>query len=88
MEMHPDTTAAKLMMTFDKSLQGSLGVVRTLEDVENSYSDYKTRFFAAPDELIKTQTDVCVVCTQWGIANIGNLVVRAEQLGIDIKIVK
>lgn len=88
MEMHPDTTAAKLMMTFDKSLQGSLGVVRTLDDVENSYSDYKTRFFAAPDELIKTQTDVCVVCTQWGIANIGNLVVRAEQLGIDIKIVK
>ena len=33
------------MMTFDKSLQGSLGVIRTLEDVKNSYIDCERRFF-------------------------------------------
>ena len=33
MEMHPDISASELIGAFDKSLQGSLGVVRTLSDV-------------------------------------------------------
>ncbi len=88
MKMYPNTTAAQLMMTFDKSLQGSLGVVRTFEDVKENCSDYKTRFFTLPNELIRTQTDVCAVCTQWGISNIGNIIAVAEQLGIQIQIIK
>ena len=73
MEMHPDISASELIGAFDKSLQGSLGVVRTLSDVEKNCSDYKTRFFANPEEQIQTRTQPCVVCTQWGIANIGNI---------------
>lgn len=88
MSMHPGISAAELVSVFDKSLQGSLGVVRTLDDVQRNCSDYKTRFFANPDELIQTRTQPCVVCTQWGIANIGNIVARAEQLGIDIQAVR
>lgn len=88
MEMHHGISASELIGAFDKSLQGSLGVVRTLDDVERNCSDYKTRFFANPDELIQTRTQPCVVCTQWGIANIGNLVTRAAQLGIEIQAVR
>lgn len=36
MEMHPDISASELIGAFDKSLQGSLGVVRTLSDVEKT----------------------------------------------------
>lgn len=88
MKENPDTTAEELLEIFDKSLQGSLGVVRILDEVKVNYSDYKTRFFMLPNEQIKTSTKNCVVCTQWGIANIGNIVTRAKQLGIDIAIVK
>lgn len=80
-------TAARLMMVFDKSLQGSLGVVRTLEDVSNSYSDYERRFFCQPNEVIQTSTGACVVCTQWGKFNINNLIARAKELGIEVTII-
>jgi hypothetical protein len=86
--MHPGISAAELIGAFDKSLQGSLGVVRTLDDVERNCSDFKTRFFANSDELIQTRTQPCAVCTQWGIANIGNIIARAEQLGIEVTAVK
>ncbi len=80
----PNVTATTLMATFDRSLQGSLGVIRTLTDVKNSYEDYERRFFCQPGEVIHTQTEDCVVCTQWGIANIGNIIARAKELGINI----
>lgn len=88
MEQHQSTSAAQLMLAFDKSLQGSLGVVRTLEEAVENCSDYKTRFFVRPEEIIHTSTEDCTVCTQWGIANIGNIVARAKELGIDISVVK
>ncbi len=82
---HPEITAYNLIATFDKSLQGSLGVVRKLEDVIISYADYERRFFCNENEIINTSTDDCVVCTQWGKFNIDNFIVRAKQLGIEIE---
>lgn len=86
--MNPGISAERLLLTFDKSLQGSLGVVRTLEDVKENCSDYKKRFFTASDEVIHTSSKDCVVCNQWGIANIGNMVIRAKQLGIQVQEIK
>lgn len=83
-ESHPNISASQLMAAFDRSLQGSLGVIRSLNDVKNSYSDYERRFFCQPEEIIHTSTEDCVVCTQWGKFNIGNFIVRAKQLDITI----
>jgi len=83
-ESRPNISASQLMSAFDKSLQGSLGVIRSLNDVKNSYSDYERRFFCQPEEIIHTSTEDCVVCTQWGKFNIGNFIVRAKQLDITI----
>jgi hypothetical protein len=88
MDENPNTSTNKLKSVFDKSLQGSLGVVRELEDVKNSYSDYERRFFVSPNEIINTTDGECVVCTQWGIGNIGNIIVRSKQLGIEVTIVE
>jgi hypothetical protein len=87
-EEHPEgITAEKLMSTFDKSLQGSLGVIRTLDDARRSYANYEQRFFTADGEPIHTDSDVCVVCSQWGIFNINRLITRARQLGVDVTVI-
>ena len=81
---NPETTAQQLMRVFDKSLQGSLGVVRIYEDVKTSYADSEKRFFMQPGEIVCTATEDCVVCTQWGAFNIDFFVARAEELGFSI----
>ena len=86
--MNPNISAAQLMLVFDKSLQGSLGVVRTLKDVKINCSDYSRRFFVTPEYIIHTSTEDCVVCSQWGIGNIGNILVRAEQLGMKVQMLR
>lgn len=82
---HSNYSASRLMVDFDRTLQGSLGVVRALEDVQRNYQDYERRFFCQPHEIIHTTTEDCVVCTQWGKFNIGNFIARAEQMGMDIQ---
>jgi hypothetical protein len=84
MEENPQTSANELMTVFDKSLQGSYGVIQKIEDAKKNRTDYKKRFFALPNEVIKTSTETCVVCSQWGIDNIGNMIARARQLGFEI----
>lgn len=81
---HPDISSDELISTFDKSLQGSLGVIRTVQDVKQSYSDSERRFFLSPDEVINTSTEQCAVCTQWGLFNIKNIIARAKELGMTI----
>lgn len=87
-DMHPDVTADQLLGIFDKSLQGSFGAVQKFKDVKHNYKNLPRRFFTEDDEIIKTKTDLCVVCSQWGIYNIGNIIERARQLGIEVSAVK
>ena len=82
----PSISADVLMAIFDKSLQGSLGVIRTLEDAKESYADYEKRFFCKPNEIIRTRNKECVVCSQWGVSNINNIIIRARELGINVTI--
>ncbi len=88
MEQFPSTSADELIGIFDKSLQGSLGVIRKLNEVKKNCSDYKTRFFVLPNEVIHTSTDDCAVCTQWGIGNIGNMITLAKQLGFQVTTIR
>ena len=85
--MSPDISAEKLMTIFDRSIQGSLGVIRLAREAKYAYGDHERRFFFQPHEIIHTSTEDCVVCTQWGKFNIGNFIARAEQLGMHIQTV-
>lgn len=80
-------TRQQLKQVFDKSLQGSIGVVENIE-IAKHRSDYYKRFFIRDDEIIHLSDGDMYVCTQWGIGNIPNFIKRAEQLGFDIKPVK
>ena len=80
---NPDITVGKLKCVFDKSLQGSIGVV---EDVKIAAlrKDYRIRFFAEDDETLKLKDGQAFVCSQWGILNIPNFIARARELGYEI----
>lgn len=79
-----EVTCKELKEVFDKSLQGSIGVVE-YENLAKQRGDYKVRFFAKEDEIIKLKDGNMLVCSQWGILNIPNFIKRAEQLGYTIE---
>ena len=81
---HNDLTIQQLKNEFDKSLQGSIGVVEDYE-IAKKRNDYLVRFFVNQDELITLQDGIACVCSQWGVLNIPNFLKKAEQLGYHIE---
>jgi hypothetical protein len=72
-----------LIKAFPKKLQGSFGVVATLEQTQN-FKD--PRYFLKDDEIIKIGGDTRVaVCSQWGLGNIELFISHAKELGYEIK---
>ena len=83
---HPDLLCADLKRTFDRSLQGSLGVVENIETAKcRGEAEYRVRFFTEKKQILHLQDGDMVVCTQWGIMNIPRFLAVAEQLGYQIK---
>lgn len=80
-------TRQQLKQAFDKTLQGSIGVVENIE-IAALRSDYEVRFFTKPDEVIHLTDGDMYVCSQWGILNIPNFIKRAEQLKFEIEPIK
>ena len=77
-------TCNELKTVFDKSLQGSIGVVE-YEIIARQRKDYQVRFFEKEDEILRLVDGNMLVCSQWGILNISNFIKRAEQLGYEIE---
>ena len=74
----------ELSQVFDKSLQGSLGVVELYRNAIK-VSDAAKRYFMKDEDILYLGQEKVVVCTQWGIFNIVKFVKRAESLGFDIE---
>ena len=77
-------TCNELKTIFDKSLQGSIGVVE-YEHIAKQRKDYQVRFFEKEDEILRFIDGNMFVCSQWGVLNISNFIKRAEQLGYKIE---
>lgn len=77
-------TCNELKTVFDKSLQGSIGVVEN-ENVAEQRRDYQVRFFIKANDILHLIDGNMLVCSQWGILNISNFIKRAEQLGYKIE---
>ncbi|HCH74303.1 MAG TPA: hypothetical protein DEV87_03885 [Clostridiales bacterium] len=77
-------TCNELKTVFDKSLQGSIGVVE-YEHIAKQRKDYQVRFFEKEDEILQLIDGNMFVCSQWGFLNISNFIKRAEQLGYKIE---
>lgn len=74
----------ELSKVFDKSLQGSLGVVELWENAIK-VSDAKKRYFLKEEDIINLKDAKIVVCTQWGIFNIVKFIKQAQTLGFTIE---
>jgi hypothetical protein len=81
---NPTVTRQRLKQVFDRSLQGSIGVVEDKE-IATMRMDYDVRFFAREDEVLHLDDGDMFVCTQWGIGNIPSFIRRATQLGFLIE---
>lgn len=86
---HSDITSTQLLSKFDKSLQGSLGVLE-IKEIAQRRIDYTKRFFTNEEDIIKTADNVVFyVCSQWGIINLPRfLTYVTENLGYQIKEIK
>ncbi len=79
-------TFVELSSVFDKSLQGSLGVVKRYEEAQQ-ISDASKRFFMKDEDVVDLVDGKAVVCTQWGIFNIVKFIKQAQSLGYKVDII-
>jgi len=79
-------TFQKLKQIFSDNIQGSSGILQTVEYAENKDL---FRYYMKSEEILTTSDNVkFVVSNQWGIGNIGRFIEVATSIGYDIKIVK
>lgn len=87
-EDHHPATFEELEDAFPSSLQGSLGVVKRIEDVSDKYKGNGgvKRYFIKEDEIIRLSSgEQVIVCTQWGINNTELLIKHVLEYGYNIK---
>ena len=73
----------ELKKVFKDELQGSIGVINRLDDVEIKYANKSDkRHFVENEEVLRSRDGVAfVVSTQWGKDNVGNIVDLARSKG-------
>ena len=88
LELHPKLTYRQLEQIFPDEMQGSYGVVRSLDELhemEHDRKDLETRYLMKEEELLKTVDGVrFAVCNQWGAYNIPNIFRVMEKWGWNV----
>jgi len=88
LELHPKLTYRQLEQIFPDEMQGSYGVVRSLDELhemEHDRKDLETRYLMKEEELLKTADGVrFAVCNQWGAYNIPNIFRVMEKWGWNV----
>ena len=77
-------SSQKLIDTFPDYIQGSLGVVKRMEDAR-MYSDAEKRFYFSEEDIIGLKDGKYVICSQWDTNNIGSFIKLAKDMGFEIK---
>ncbi len=80
---NPSITYTQLKTIFYDRIQGSTGVIATIEEAKNKRRDYTKRYYVG-EPIFLDQMQI-LVCTQWGIGNIDNFIKIARDLGYSIE---
>ena len=82
---HPDMTFSELERVFNPLLQGSNGVIRSLEYLR--LKNYKgQRFFEDASSILRSGDGVeFAVCTQWSYHNTPDFAAHARKLGFSVE---
>ena len=83
---HPVATFENIERVFPPKLQGSFGVVRTIEYIkEKNYNG--RRYFKEPEFVLKDANGIpFAVSTEWGKSNIEKFLKAVRQLGYHVKL--
>lgn len=83
---HPVATFENIERVFPPKLQGSFGVVRTIEYIkEKNYNG--RRYFKEPEFVLKDANGIpFAVSTEWGKSNIEQFLKAVRQLGYHVKL--
>lgn len=84
-KQHPNATFADLEKAFPPELQGSFGVIRTMEYIkEKNYNG--RRYFKEPEYVLHSGDNIpFAVSTEWGKGNIEKFVKAVKQLGYHVE---
>jgi len=74
----------KLLEVFPDYIQGSLGMIKKVEDDER-YANASKRFYFADKDIIHLKDGDYVICSQWDSGNINRFIKLATDLELDIK---
>ena len=77
-------TINDLERIFPKSIQGSIGVVKRVEEAQ-ARSDFSKRFFTKEQDIIHLTDGDMYVCSEWSIKNIKTFIFIAEKYGYKIE---
>ncbi len=82
---HPELTFSELKEIFPQELQGSSGVIQSLDYLK--IKNYKGQRFFQDERSILTSADGIkfAVCTQWSYHNTPNFAARARELGFIVE---
>ena len=78
---NPSESIEEFEELFPKSLQGSIGVVSSIEEAEGKYKG-KRHYVSSP---IRLSNAVVAVCNQWGRQNIERFINQASGMGFEIQ---
>lgn len=88
LELHPKLTYRQLEQIFPDEMQGSYGVVRSIDElheIEHDSKDLATRYLMKEEELLTASDGIrFAVCSQWGSYNIPNIFRVMEKWGWNI----
>ena len=84
-KQHPNASFADLERVFPPELQGSFGVIRTMEYIkEKNYNG--RRYFKEPEYVLHSGDNIpFAVSTEWGKGNIEKFVKAVKQLGYHVE---
>ncbi len=84
-KQHPNVSFADLERVFPPELQGSFGVIRTMEYIkEKNYNG--RRYFKEPEYVLHSGDNIpFAVSTEWGKGNIDKFVNAVKQLGYHVE---
>lgn len=80
---HPTTTFSDLQDVFPDYIQGSLGVIRSVEEAER-YKDAAGHYFFEDANIITLQNQHYVVCKDWTAKNIKSFISVMRNNGEEI----
>ena len=73
----------KLFEVFPDYIQGSLGVIKKIEDAER-YANASKRFYFSDEDIVHLKDGDYVICSQWDSGNINRFIKLASDLGLEI----